>query len=190
MRKLHFTLGVPLLVLAGFAVAVPVPANAESPSCYGDSCTDLNPALTNCVNDAVTLWSVNATSPSDIANNYSKGQGVLEMRYSAACHSNWVRFTNWSGIDQTVATFLSGDQISGRPWIWRDGVANTPRGEVGNSGASLFSGEMTKWTAMITADGTTCMSVDLYAFGDPNKSEMGGSYSEDSLGNFTAGCIS
>jgi hypothetical protein len=184
--KVWKTLPILAALVAGLLTSAVAPAQADGPSCYGNSCTDLDPAQTNCVDDATTIWSVNATT--DGQDPQSEGYGVLEMRYSPACHSNWVRFTNWAGLDHTIAMFLSGDQVSGRPWIWRDDVPNTPRGGVGSSAPDVFSTEMSKWTSMITADGTTCMSVDLYAYGDPT--EMGGGYGEDELGNYTAGCIS
>lgn len=177
------------VAVAVVALLAPAAANADSPTCHGDSCTDLDPAQTNCVDDATTIWSTNATTPMQRDDGNTTGLGVLEMRYSAACHANWVRFTNWAGVDETVAMFLSQSQNGGSPWIWRQDSDSAPRGSADNSGRTLsLSSEVSNWTSMISADGTTCMSVDLYNYYDPT--EMGGGLEVDPLGNYTAGCIS
>lgn len=174
------------------------PAPSGDPvGCYGIVCTDLDPNETNCADDAVTIWSANAATDENIANGYTKGYGVLEMRFSESCYSNWVRFTSWGGVGEFVASALGGGQTGGTPWIWRDGVDDAPRGPVGgpegNAGFDPLNPESTTWTTMVSAQGTTCMSVDLYSYVDPiyeDPDHMEGSAQYYDEGNFTAGCIS
>lgn len=147
----------------------PQPASADPPSCYGASCTDLDPSETDCVNDAVTIWSVDAAT-----------YGHLEMRYSARCHANWTRFTEWKPFGTNF--FDSSRWVQGEPWIWREGSSDAPRGltNIATDGrGSSF------WTSMVSAEGRTCMSVDMT---DRVVSASGGAESSD-LGNYTAGCI-
>lgn len=155
------------------------PPSAPLPSCYGDSCTDLDPNRTTCAADARTIWSKRDS------------YGVLEMRYSPSCFSNWVRYSPWGGVRATIADILAKGIVTGDPWIWRDGVSNVPRGSsLGMiSDADAFTPQI-KWTAMITADGRTCMSVDIYEFSTTGPSGTGGTkMSRDKLDGYSAGCI-
>ena len=79
-----------MISVLGFAVLPASTASAAS-SCYGSSCEGLDPATTNCADDAYTLLIREAVTP---AGNW----GNLELRYSSSCYSNWVRFTPWYGI--------------------------------------------------------------------------------------------
>lgn len=173
---------------AGTIVSTQLTASAApTSSCYGSSCTDLDPSKTTCQNDAVTIWSTYAKPPGEATPG--NGYGVLDMRYSSSCHANWVRFTAWGGIGGILDNlFALTAGVDARPWIWRDGVANYPRGTAGRSPITALTAGTSTWTAMITADGRTCMSADIYDYGD--KSKMGGGFETSDLGNFTAGCIS
>lgn len=165
------------VVLVG-GVATPSMAGAVSqPSCHGASCEGVNPAMTNCAEDAVTILARRArTEAGDF--------GHLELRYSPKCHSNWVRFTPWHGVQAWLGNLAAEAEVGGQPWIWRYGVANSLRGPAGHS--SLTGAGVTTWTAMITADGTTCSSVEIY---ETEMSQFGGG-DRRSLGTYNAPCIS
>ncbi|MBO1756924.1 DUF2690 domain-containing protein [Allobranchiibius sp. CTAmp26] len=182
MRKMLTRIGLIGLLSVGLGsswAAAAAHADTSAPSCYGASCTDKDPSTTNCVDDAVTIYERAAVTTGDAGANY----GVLEMRYSRNCDSNWVRFTPWG---PRLGVF-AGSTVSGMPWIWRDGTSDWPRGYVnGSSGAGY---DQTTWTAMVSAEGRTCMSVDIYQLSDPTRSHMG-AFSGDLLGNYTAGCFS
>lgn len=169
------------LLLAGCLVSMPVTVSATGPSCYGSSCDGRDPAKTSCVHDARTLMSRHAhrTSPPRTADI-----GILELRYSPSCHSNWVRFTPWTGSTAWVRDLISHASYDGLPWIWRQGVPNSLRGKVGHS--SYFGRVVTTWTEMVTADGVTCSSVSLYSTADSTS----GQGARDRLGEYNAPCIS
>lgn len=165
----------------GFLAATTPSAKADQPkaTCYGDNCTDLNPADTVCADDAVTLYEREAVTED------STSWGVIELRYSAQCHSNWVRFTPWGGVKGWISNLAASAEVSGSPWIWRDGVDAAPRGTAGRSSPFTLDSSITAWTAMITADGATCMSVDVW---ETEYSDSGQGERRD-LGNATPGCF-
>lgn len=152
-------------------------ASASVASCYGSSCDGLDPAQTNCVDDAQTLMSQDAVTE---AGDF----GLLELRYSPRCHSNWVRFTPWTGVRAWLGNFAAKALPDGTPWIWRLGVADSLRGEIGHS--SYLGPVVTTWTAMVTADGTTCSSVGVYE----TETSESGQGDRRSLGTYNAPCIS
>lgn len=170
------TIAVVLGMIVGLVVLPSSPATAALQSCYGSSCEGLNPSNTVCASDARTILSRNAVVPSG---NY----GHLELRYSPKCHSNWVRFTAWHGVRAWLGDF-SGGIVGGSPWIWRAGVPNSLRGVIGKSGSFGFG--QSNWTAMVTANGTTCSSVGIYS----TEKSSSGSGSRYSLGTYNAPCIS
>lgn len=175
------------LVMVGSLGASPALAAPPAPSCWGAECRDKDPSETICADDAVTLYSREAVTESG-------SWGVLDMRYSATCHSNWVRFTPWNGIRAWLGNAAAGAEVAGKPWIWREGVDEAPRGFAGQS--SLTNPQVSYWTAMVDASGRTCMSVDVYEMEfsqsgspwdwDPEPSQGG----HNDLGNYTAGCFS
>lgn len=167
------------LSLMMFGVAAPASASG-APSCYGVSCDNVNPSDTNCVDDAYTLMSRHATTPLT-----GEDVGILELRYSPKCHSNWVRFTPWFGIRTLFANSAGGGQARGLPWIWRQGVADSLRGAAGQSTVWDIRTQ-TVWTTMVTADGTTCSSVSLYASGMKDSGQI----DYESLGPYNAPCVS
>jgi hypothetical protein len=152
------------------------PGVAQS-SCYGTTCDGLDPAATTCANDAYTIQSTEAVVESG-------NWGHLELRYSPSCHSNWVRFTPWHGVQAWLGNLAAGAEVSGSPWIWRLDVADSLRGTIGQS--SPVGSGVTKWTAMVTADGTTCSSVEVY---EAEFTEFGGGDNR-SLGTYDAPCLS
>src|SRR5664279_2867420 len=154
-------------ILLGFAVVIPASTASAAPSCYGSSCEGLDPAATVCASDAYTILSRDAvTSTGD--------WGVMDLRYSPRCFSNWVRFTPWYGARALINNLIFG-LVDGSPWIWRAGVANSLRGYIGGGGTLGWA--YSDWTAMVTAAGTTCSSVGVYAT-TPSLGGGGARYSE------------
>lgn len=169
-------LGAILIALLTFTgVVVPATSASAAPSCYGSSCEGRNPQSTNCVNDARTLLSREARTS-------GSSWGILELRYSPKCYSNWTRFTPWGGL-RGYFNDITGGQVDGTPYIWRHGVANSLRGRAGSLSSA---GSYSVWSAMVTAAGTTCSSVKIYST-PPSSSGQG---ERDELGTYNAPCIS
>lgn len=172
----------PLVIVTGVVLAPA--ATAEGPSCRGNSCEGINPANTNCLDDARTIYRWDAITPT------GENLGNLEMRYSPKCHANWARFTRWNGVSSWLGDGTAGAQASGRPWIWRQGVAGSLRGVIDSAGKEtpweMIVGTTTGWTAMVTADGTTCSSVQ---FIETENHHAGGGERRE-LGAFNAPCVS
>ena len=166
------------LVLGGAVLTAPTAAAAAKPTCYGSKCENVNPAKTNCLDDARTIAATRA-----VAGGASRGH--LELRYSPKCHSNWVRFTPWNGL-RGYLDYVTGGAIFGKPYIWRKGVANSLRGPAGNSGPMGSGGGISYWTGMVTATGTTCFSVEVF-YSEPSSSGQGGRHS---LGTTSTVCVS
>ena len=148
---------------------------------YGGTAPDdfqgLNPADTNCTADAVTIYAVKAGGRSD-----GPTYGHFELRYSPKCHSNWVRFTRWSGV-RTYLDEMTGGTVQETLWIWRQGVANSLRG---TAHTETWPNGNSEWSEMVTADGVTCSSVEFYY---TEKKQFGGG-ARRSEGTFNAPCLS
>jgi hypothetical protein len=177
VRRSAMCLALTATIFLGFAATAPVASAASRPSCYGASCEGRDPAATNCNEDARTILSRRAIVE---AGDF----GHMELRYSTKCHSNWVRFTPWSGLRGMLGTLTAKAEVGGSPWIWRLDVANSLRGTIGRS--SLGGATITTWTAMVTADGITCSSVGLH---ETEVKQWGGGENR-SLGTYNAPCIS
>ncbi|HEU5122296.1 MAG TPA: DUF2690 domain-containing protein [Candidatus Saccharimonadales bacterium] len=178
MRWLAVRISFVVALLLGIGmIATPTFAGAAASSCYGSSCEGLNPAETNCTEDAYTILSKRAKTESG-------DYGHHELRYSPKCHSNWVRFTPWYGAQAWLGNLAASAEVGGSPWIWRKDVSNSLRGTIGRSSAT--GAGITTWTAMVTADGVTCSSVDVY---ETSFSQYGGG-DRRSLGVYGAPCIS
>lgn len=181
-KRLRTSVLASLVLVAGMVLAPT--ATAEAPSCYGNSCDGRNPASTNCLDDAKTIYQWEAKT------DVGEALGNLELRYSPKCHSNWARFSRYNGIGSQVGDALAGARAYGRPWIWRQGVANSLRGVVGSAGQETpletFTEPVTNWTTMVTADGTTCSSVQFMQ----RENHHAGGGSVDELGSFDAPCVS
>lgn len=180
--RLFAKFGTVLLVAITFLCIAPEMSSATEyrPICYGQSCDGFDPAKTRCVDDAITLMSRHATTPLT-----KEDLGILELRYSSVCHSNWVRFTPWPDLQYWIGSLVGIAQPDGTPWIWRLGVGGSLRGEINQSPVS-FAGDSTHWTSMVIADGVTCSSVGLYETAQSNS----GQGDRRSLGSYNAPCIS
>ena len=139
-----------IVVLTCFGLASPSAASGRRPTCYGASCESLNPAVTDCIDDAITIYHADVKSA-------GSNWGNMELRYSEKCHSNWVRFTPWHGL-QAVGDYVTGGLVEGTPWIWRYGVDGSLRGKIDSATGYLSPLALghTNWTEMVTADGMTC----------------------------------
>lgn len=180
MKRRHLFTGfiAALGLLIAMVIAPAAAANASTaPSCYGQSCDSRDPSATNCTQGAYTIYSRDAIVG-------GVDYGVLELRYSPRCYSNWVRFTPWGGLRSWLGNLAANAEISGSPWIWRLGVANSLRGQINQSSPINFS--VTSWTSMVTAAGTTCWSVGIY---QTEFSQSGGG-ARDTIGTYDAPCVS
>jgi uncharacterized protein YraI len=173
-----------LLLTGSHAPVVPECASgggevsAQDPAtCQAEGCSRLDPQQTTCVQDAQTLMSWEVTID---GSNY----GHLEMRYSAKCHSNWVRFVPTSGLRGFLGNWFGGS-IHSTPAIWREGHTESRQGLADRSAPSAF-GDPTSWTRMVNADGTTCGAVAL-VWTEPSTS---GQDDRTELGTFEAPCVS
>ena len=166
-----------ITLAVSFVVVLPDnPAEAASPSCKGNSCYKRDPQYTNCVNDARTIQSRVAVT--NVGN-----WGVLEMRYSPYCQSNWARYTAWCGAAATIGS-LTGGLTDGYPLIRQGGGPYAWVGEVNRSSPARWC--QTSWTGMVTSAGSTCTAVNLF-YTEPSSSGQGG---RRSLGTYLAPCIS
>lgn len=164
-------------LLAALTVVPSTAAEASSsPSCYGQTCDGKDPAATNCTEDNHTIYSKEA-----IVDGVS--YGVVELRYSPSCYANWVRFAPWGGLRGLLGT-VTGGEVSGKPWIWRLGVPNSLRGGINESSPAGLSAPTT-WTSMVTAEGTTCWSVQIYY----TESSTSGEGGRNVLGTYDAPCV-
>ena len=172
----------PLVIATGVVLAPN--AVADAPSCHGNSCDGRNPASTNCLDDAKTIYRWDAITPA------GENLGNLELRYSPKCHSNWARFTRWHGVSSWLGDATAGAQAFGRPWIWRLGVDGSLRGVIDSAGREtpweVLVGTTTGWTAMVTASGTTCVSAEFME----TESHHSGAGERRELGSFNAPCVS
>lgn len=161
--------------ILGVTVSTAARASATPPSCYSWSCEGLDPAKMGCAHDAYTLIRRTAITS---AGNW----GNLEMRYSPSCHTNWTRFTPWFGI-RAFFDGITGGYVGGSPWIYRQGPYLS-KGVTSSAGVLGFG--CTNWTAMISANGTTCWGVHVY-YTAPSSSGQG---ARESLGSYAGPCIS
>ncbi|MFE2753755.1 DUF2690 domain-containing protein [Actinosynnema sp. NPDC059335] len=84
-----------VVVAAALAVLAPSPASAAPYDPY----TDTNPQTTGCAADAVTIASRDIKSPQAV-------HGLMEVRYSPTCGTNWVRATVY--VTQPTGTVVKG----------------------------------------------------------------------------------
>lgn len=174
---------VAIITTSAMSLVIVSPANAranEPRDCYSWSCTGLDPSKTNCVEDAVTIMRYGIR-------NEGGAYGNLDLRYSKRCHSNWARFSSDSGFRALWQLKARVSVTGARPWIWRPVSGLPPQGVVNQAHGIIGS---SYWTVMITADGTTCTSVDVLTMDDPpghNKFSPGTGHVKQ---NFNAPCVS
>jgi Protein of unknown function (DUF2690) len=77
-----------IVVLLAGALAFAPRAAAALPggvTCYGDYCSGQDPVATGCYRDAITLAAVQVDT----------GAGMLELRWSPTCQTNWARWDQY-----------------------------------------------------------------------------------------------
>lgn len=148
MRKLLSLIAALPAILVGLLVLGPsAPASAaEPPDCYGFTCADLDPASTNCVNDAKTIGAMNVN-----------GDGMLELRWSRSCNASWGRFSTYRRAELYGSLTDSGISYA-RVTAWN------PYHESKPVAGSAYDGlTHTWWTAMVSGSVRSCTGVELVA---------------------------
>ncbi|WP_329171335.1 DUF2690 domain-containing protein [Streptomyces sp. NBC_01477] len=77
--------------LVAAAVGVPLTTGTAT-AATGSQYDYTDPAATGCSGNAITYWSKNLLNPANGAVT-----GVVELRYSRTCQTNWVRVNNYVG---------------------------------------------------------------------------------------------
>lgn len=141
-------------ILAAFAVMsiaeISTAGTASAVSCYGDYCSGQDPQASGCANDAYTV----ASRP------FANTGGVLELRWSPTCKTNWARLsTTWVNPTPNALYVVQG------------GTGYTQRG-------ARYSGSGFSWTAMIYSPVRCVTAVWL-----------GAPYGDGSSGGSSTACV-
>jgi len=86
-----------LAIVLGCGLLAAQPASAAS--CYGDYCSGQDPNASGCAQGAYTVTSV-----------VWPGSGVLEVRWSPTCKTNWTRLTIYP--QGRIGTYVNNAQLS------------------------------------------------------------------------------
>ncbi|MGO3701912.1 MAG: DUF2690 domain-containing protein [Candidatus Saccharimonadales bacterium] len=98
-KALVFTLS--LAAASVFSTTVGAP-EAEAATCYGDWCSGQDPQAAGCAGDAFTTVSADL------------GTGILEVRWSPSCQTNWARVTIYpTGLRCVKESYLDAIQEGG-----------------------------------------------------------------------------
>lgn len=94
VRRVLAALAITLVAITGLSVAGSQPANA-SVGCSGSSCTGKDPIATGCASGAYTVAYVQVYYQYvwQTWTGHWNYAGLLELRWSPACQTNWARFT-------------------------------------------------------------------------------------------------
>lgn len=80
---------------------VPVEPQAPAMTCRGEACNGQDPEVSGCGVDAITVEMLAIPEPrGDVR------AGLVELRYSRACQTNWARVTKLTGGGETFRTYL------------------------------------------------------------------------------------
>ncbi|WP_441183092.1 DUF2690 domain-containing protein [Micromonospora sp. BQ11] len=138
-----------LVLGAAAALALQAPAQAQTPTCKPSYCNNLDPQATHCADDARNVESFWYRGSSPWLQNT-----LLELRYSPACDTAWVRTTGGDCFDVwrpcvSVLQVSGGPELQGGPsggqkwtnmWSFRSYVRGCFR-----SGADLHLDGCTAW---------------------------------------------
>ncbi len=157
MRRTFVTALVILLLAVGVTVAQQQPTSslqialvANTSGCYGASCHSKNPS--RLCDDGITVASKAVVD------------GMLELRYSPSCKSNWGRYTPyWNTATGYTAT---GTTLHARVTAWN------PNGPSVNSAHSDTTWYQfgTSWSQMVDGTKAACTGVELRYSGEEWKS--------------------
>lgn len=148
----------------------------DAPDCYAQSCKGIDPSETNCADDAYTAVSKEIED------------GILELRYSPLCKSNWARYTQYG--EETAGTWIREamskmSRSASKAWVWVPGQA--PVGSINNSVegrlGSYGPGDTT-WTAMVDGTKKVCTSVAI-VYSSPS---AGGMFSDRIQEDYNGKC--
>ena len=73
-------------------------------TCQGEGCTGQKPELTGCDRDARTI-----RTAAVVSRDTGKQVGTVELRWSAACQTDWARVTSGVGVAALAATVTRDD---------------------------------------------------------------------------------
>lgn len=95
MGRLHWV-PAPLAAVAIFGMA---------PPCWGDDCSGLDPEISGCARGSVTVDGRDIIDPATEA-----VVGTVELRYSQACQTNWVRITRLCRDGRWLRAYLRDEE--------------------------------------------------------------------------------
>lgn len=123
------------------ALTTTVPARATTGGCYGASCNGQDPS--GRCDDGITVAAMGVT------------YGMLELRYSPSCKSNWGRYTPY-GKD-AAGWFAQRTGIWVRVTTWNPGG---PSYQTAHHSLALVAGS--SWSQMTDGRPTACTGVEVY----------------------------
>ena len=176
MRRTFLAVLAALLLVAGVAVvnkrtqqsAVEIPADAPAEAqlqpdlqligkksgCHGAGCRGKNP--TNlCDGDAITVGSKAVMD------------GMLELRYSPSCKSNWGRYTPYRR-NAYGYTYVDDIALHARVTAWNPGSPSVGSAHTDTSLAQFG----TSWSQMVDGTKEACTGVELVKSSESAKSGM------------------
>jgi hypothetical protein len=101
VKRITTTILLTAAAMSGAGLVAPSPASAAT-SCYGSSCTGLDPSATTCQNDAETV-----EGPGGIPGNIA-----IELRYSPSCRAAWARLKNATSSNHITVENTNGNTYS------------------------------------------------------------------------------
>lgn len=106
----------PTLAAVSLALVAWLPQRARAATCYGVSCTGLDPFTTGCYVDAYVVTSV----PIYDANTGSGQLGVLSLRWSPTCQAGYTQTTSWRGDAYSIMARTFGGYGGAAPVVARN----------------------------------------------------------------------
>jgi hypothetical protein len=155
MRR-AFVVPVAILTLIGTTVigvtVAAAPASARTAGCYGAGCNGKNPS--GLCDDGITVASKAVTD------------GILELRYSRSCKSNWGRYTPYW---RTVVGYSSANPPNGTGIYARVTAWNPGKQSYGSAHSADINPFASSWSQMTDGGPTACTGVEvvhMYGNGD------------------------
>ncbi|GCE31364.1 hypothetical protein KDA_68480 [Dictyobacter alpinus] len=127
-------------VLTGIKKAHAITKSAHANYICGTNCNNQNPQDTQCAQGAQTVLSAYITDP-----YYGGNWGLLELRWSPTCGTNWTRITSYQGTRQLYAIiehpagqdggyayYTSGNVVATQTWSKMVYSPNDPVKSIGD----------------------------------------------------------
>lgn len=137
-----------IIGMLGGIFVVASPANANTYGCFSWGCNGLNPS--GLCDDGITVASK------------SLKDGLIELRYSRSCKSNWGRFTPWRKTAWAYASSRPSIQIFARVTAWNPGRTSFQTAHA-YAGVDNFG---SSWSQMTDGKPTACTGVELYTYSE------------------------